>query len=265
MKLCTIASGSSGNCTYINSHETHILVDIGISGKKVVQALTEIEVSPQDIQAIFITHEHGDHIKGVGIFSRKYNTPIYATQKTWTMLDNNNLIGKVESYNKKIITPNIPIILGKLSIKAYPITHDAVEPVGYIFTRDNKKIAILTDVGCINSTIIQELSNCNGIMLEFNHDKNMLEVGNYPYPLKKRILGSYGHLSNDTAAKTLAHIYHKNMQWAVLAHLSSDNNIPDLAYLTAKNTLQENGIIIGKDLDLYIANKNSALPLLNIN
>ncbi len=123
---------------------------------------------------------------------------------------------------------------------------------------------MLTDVGSIDDAVLDELSNCNGIMLEFNHDINMLEVGSYPYNTKKRIAGTHGHLSNDTAARVLSAVYHKDMEWAILAHLSSDNNLPDLAYLTAKNTLAEKGVAIGIDIEIYVAGKDKKSPILNV-
>ncbi len=258
LNLCTLASGSSGNCTYINSANTHILVDIGISKKRTIEALSKINVKPEQIDAIFITHEHGDHIKGVGVFNRQFNTPIYATKKTWEVLDNK--LGKVS--NKKVLRQTT--IINDLTIQAYKTSHDAVDPVGYVFEVGQKKIALFTDIGIMDKNILTAIKNCNGILLEFNHDPNMVEVGSYPYYLKRRILGERGHLSNDCAAKTLTDIYHKNLQWAVLAHLSGENNVPDLAYLTASNAFEAKGLTSGEHIQLYVASKDTNSPLLSV-
>ncbi|ONI45520.1 MBL fold metallo-hydrolase [Candidatus Epulonipiscioides gigas] len=258
MKLCNLSSGSNGNCTYIEASKTSVLVDIGISGKRAIEALAEINISPFDINAIFITHEHLDHIKGAGIFSRKFNTPIYATRKTWDIILEKNLIGKVSSDNIKIVERSNPVFMNELTIKAFEISHDAVDPVGYIFNNGEKKIGYLTDCGAVDKGIKNELSNCDGIVLEFNHDPNMLQIGRYPYYLKRRIASDIGHLSNDDAANLLAHLYHKKLKWAVLAHISNENNIPELAYLSAKNILESNNI----NIKLYIAQQKKLSPIL---
>ncbi|OON90988.1 MAG: MBL fold metallo-hydrolase [Candidatus Epulonipiscium fishelsonii] len=258
MKLCTIASGSTGNCTYIKTDAAEILIDVGISGKKATTGLEKIGISPFNIQAIFITHEHLDHIRGVGIFSRRYNIPIFATYKTWQVIDTK--IGKVENINKKIIETNTLIIWKDLTIKAFNINHDAVDPVGFIIKSKNKKLGILTDVGEIDHTIIKELEDCNGLVLEFNHDENMVWACKYPYKVKRRILGRYGHLCNDNAAKILIDVYNKKLKLVVLAHLSNDNNIPELAYLSAKTLLDSNNI----NLNLYVAKKEEISPVFSV-
>ncbi len=255
--LCTIASGSSGNCIYLKAGSDEYLIDIGISGKKVEQGLAEMGVNPYQIKGIFVTHEHIDHIKGVGIFSRKNNIPIYATKDTWDMMDKHNMIGKVIEENKKTICKEQVLQLGDLKVFPYATYHDAADPVGYIFEYNEKKIGIITDSGIIDGKIKGYLSGLHGILLEFNHDINMLEAGSYPYPLKKRILSDSGHLSNELAAKTLVDIYHQDMQWAILAHLSKDNNIPDLAYITIKNALEQKNLFIDKDIEITIANRDS--------
>ncbi|OOB80449.1 MAG: MBL fold metallo-hydrolase [Epulopiscium sp. Nuni2H_MBin003] len=264
MNLCTIASGSSGNCTYINTDDVSILIDVGISGQRVIDALTQINAKPENIDAIFITHEHIDHIKGAGIFSRKYNVSIYATQKTWDVILQNNLVGTLDSNNIKIIEPLTTISLNHLNITAFPISHDAIEPVGYVFEANQKKLGLVTDIGIVDDIARNILKECNGIMLESNHDPNMLEVGRYSYYLKRRIASKIGHLSNEDASDFLANLYHKDLKWAMFAHLSSDNNVPSLAYITAKNALSAHGITIGKDIDIYIADKKSVSPVLSV-
>ncbi|MGL4363472.1 MAG: MBL fold metallo-hydrolase [Cellulosilyticaceae bacterium] len=263
-RLTTIASGSSGNCTFLEAGQIRILIDAGISGKKVLQGLSDLEIEHDSIQGIFITHEHSDHIKGVGIISRKLNIPIYATKLTWEHMLNEQSLGKIAEENIKHIEKEIEMNIGKLSIKPYEIFHDAVDPVGYVFSYKDKKIALATDLGKVDRKLVENLYGVNGILLEFNHDINMLEVGPYPYSLKKRILGDSGHLSNELAAKVLTHIYHDQLQWVILGHLSKDNNMPDLAYITAKNALEKKNIYIGQHIEVTVANRDNITPMHNV-
>lgn len=255
-KLCAIASGSSGNCTYLEAGEHKFLIDIGISGKKVVAGLQELGIEPSEIQGILITHEHSDHIKGVGIFSRKYDTPIYATELTWDRMLKEEMIGKVKEEHIKVIQKEMYLEKGKLKILPYAIHHDSIDPVGYIFEYEGKKITLATDLGMIDEEIKEKLRGSHGILLEFNHDVRMLEAGSYPFHLKKRILSDVGHLNNEVAAQALADIYHPDMEWAVLGHLSKDNNVPDLAFLTAQTVLAEKNIVVGKDLKVVVAKRD---------
>ena len=260
-RLCPIASGSSGNCTFIQAGERKILVDIGISGKKVTEGLSLIDIDPTTIEGIFITHEHVDHIRGVGIFSRKYDTPIYATQRAWDKMLAENMLGAVKEHNIKILEKEKYLQLEALQILPYGIYHDAVDPVGYIFEYEGKKITLATDIGMIDERIKEYLQGSNGILLEFNHDISMLEAGGYPFYLKKRILSDVGHLNNELAAQTLGEIYHSEMKWAILGHLSKENNVPDLAYLTAKQALEEKNIRIGEDIEVCVAKRDTISPI----
>ncbi|PHV71826.1 MBL fold metallo-hydrolase [Sporanaerobium hydrogeniformans] len=263
-RLCAIASGSSGNCTFIQAGMRKILVDIGISGKKVTEGLQLIDIDPETIEGIFITHEHIDHIRGVGIFSRKYDTPIYATQKTWEKMLNEKMLGAVKEANIKILEKETYLQLEEFQIFPYGIYHDAVDPVGYIFEYQGKKITLATDIGVVDERIKTYLKGSNGILLEFNHDVNMLEAGSYPFYLKKRILSDVGHLNNEMAAQTLSEIYHAEMQWVVLGHLSKDNNVPDLAYLTAKQALEERNIRVGEDIIVSVAKRDTVSPIYKV-
>lgn len=255
-RLCAIASGSSGNCTFLGAGENHFLIDVGISGKKVIAGLMALDIDPVTIDGIFITHEHSDHIKGVGIFSRKYNTPIYATAKTWERLLSENMIGAIKPENVRIIEKEQYMEIKGLRILPYSIHHDAVDPVGYIFEYKNKKITLATDIGMVDEPIKKHLMGSHGILLEFNHDVRMLQAGSYPFHLKQRILGDEGHLNNEAAARVLVDIYHEDLEWAVLGHLSKDNNVPDLAYLTAKTALEEKGIKVDEDICISVARRD---------
>lgn len=262
--MCAIASGSSGNCTFLQAGDSRILIDVGISGKKVIAGLEEIEVDPSTIQGIFITHEHSDHIKGVGIFSRKYDIPIYATEKVWETMMTYNMIGKIKEENQKYIIKDEYLQLQDLKILPYSIYHDAVDPVGYIFEYRGKKITLATDIGMIDKHIMDHLRGSNGILMEFNHDIHMVQAGSYPFQLKQRVLGDYGHLSNEVAAQVLVDIYHEDLKWALLGHLSQENNIPDLAYITAKVALEEQNIKVGKDIELSVARRNGVSQILAV-
>lgn len=256
LRLCPIASGSSGNCTYIETENARLLVDIGISGKRVTEGLEKIGRSPSMIDAILVTHEHSDHIKGVGIYSRKYDIPIYATQKVWDKMMEENMIGKIKDENKCILHKEEYLFIGNIKILPYAIYHDAVDPVGYIFEYKNKKIALTTDTGKVDNKILEHLKDADGVLLEFNHDINMLQAGSYPFPLKKRILSDLGHLNNEDAAKALMDIYHPGLKWVILGHLSKDNNVPDLAYLTAEQALQQECINVGEDIEVFVAKRD---------
>ena len=255
-RLCPIASGSSGNCTYIEAGDKRFLVDIGISGKKVIAGLTQLDIDPSTINGILITHEHSDHIKGVGIYCRKFNVPIYATQITWDKMMGEKMIGEIKEEMRRVIEKEVYINEGDLNIMPYGIHHDAIDPVGYIFEYKGKKITLTTDCGIIDEQILSKISGCDGILLEFNHDIRMLEAGAYPFYLKKRILSNVGHLNNEDAAKALVEIYHPGLKWAVLGHLSKDNNVPDLAFLTAQTALEEHNIKVGEDLEVYVAKRD---------
>jgi phosphoribosyl 1,2-cyclic phosphodiesterase len=255
--LCPIASGSSGNCTFLEAGDKRFLIDVGISGKKAIEGLQEIGVAPQTIDGILVTHEHTDHIQGIGIFSRKFDTPIYATSKTWDAMLLQGKIGKIKEANQKYIVPNEKLTIAELGIHPYTISHDAADPVGYYFEHQEKKIAMATDMGKVDRNILNQLKDCDGLLLEFNHDINMVEVSSYPYALKRRILGDYGHLSNELAAKILLHVYGERLKWVILGHLSKENNTPDLAYLTAKTLLEENNIRLNHDIQITVAGRNT--------
>ena len=244
MKVSVLASGSSGNSIYINGKGTKILIDAGLSGKEVDRRLKEIGVSGDELDAILVTHEHIDHIKGVGILSRRYNLPIYANDLTWQGAV--NTLGKIKEANCKVFENDF--MLGNLEIKSFSIPHDANAPVGYIISMDNNRVGIATDMGYIPSQVEDLLQGMNLLIIESNHDLEMLWNGVYPWPLKKRINGENGHLSNDDTADLLPRLINSNCPRILLAHLSKDNNIPELAYITVKNNLEDHGLIIGRDL-----------------
>jgi len=245
-KLCSLFSGSSGNACYIGTEHTHLLVDAGLTGKKIIESLLDIGVEPQKLDGILITHEHADHIAGVGVLSRKFNIPIYANEKTWQAMEDK--IGEVSGKNIRIFSNDMDFYIKDINIQPYEIPHDAADPVGFCFYHGNKKISITTDLGHTNSRIIKTVMDSDLVVLEANHDLYMLQVGPYPYYLKKRIAGSKGHLSNEAAGLALLEMIKGKVSHVLLAHLSKENNFPQLAYQTVVGLLEKNGVQVGKDI-----------------
>ncbi len=238
MKLCSIASGSSGNCIYVAHASTHLLVDAGISGKRIEQGLLQIGVNPKELSGVLITHEHSDHVQGVGVLARKYGIPIYGTVETFcAMKKGKTCIGKIDDRLFQQIYPEQKWNIGDITITPFSVSHDAANPVAYVLEAQGKKIGMATDLGAYTEKTLEYLAGADILYLESNHDVNMLMVGGYPYYLKQRILGELGHLSNDMAAELLCRLYHKKLQHILLAHLSKENNYPELAYETIKAEL----------------------------
>lgn len=234
MRFCSIASGSSGNCIYIGNSNTHLLIDTGISKKKIEEGLDKIGLTGDDITAILITHEHVDHIQGLGVFCRKYQVPIYATGGTVKGILDYKGLGKLPDGLLHEIKVGEPFEIQDMQVYPFAISHDANEPSAYRIECDGKKIAIATDLGEYDDTIVANLQGLDGILLEANHDVHMVEVGPYPYPLKQRVLGRRGHLSNELSGRLLCDILHDKLQFIVLGHLSKENNFPELALETVK-------------------------------
>ena len=234
MRLVSIASGSSGNCIYIGTDNTHILVDVGISNKRIEQGLNEIGIKGSELDGVVITHEHSDHVKGLGVLARKHGIPIYGTKETWKEIETLKYLGE---YPKELFSPILPdteFSIGDMKIEPFRIDHDAANPVAYRISNTYKSVAVVTDLGHFDQYIIEHLQRLDALLLESNHDVRMLETGPYPYYLKQRILGDYGHLSNDNAGKLLNYILHDKMKYILLGHLSKENNYEKLAYETVK-------------------------------
>ena len=195
MKFCSLYSGSSGNSIFIASDNTRVLIDAGLAGKKIDEALKHIGEEASSIDGIFITHEHIDHIKGVGVLSRKYDIPIYANDNTWAVMEKN--IGKIKEHNIRIMDRRSSIAIKDLEIRSFNIPHDAIAPVGYTVSSGGKNASVVTDFGVFTEEIRDNIIDSDIILLESNHDINMLRMGPYPYNLKLRVLGENGHLSNE--------------------------------------------------------------------
>lgn len=231
MNLCSIASGSSGNCIYVGSDRTSVLVDVGLSGKRVEAGLNSIDRTTKEMDGILITHEHSDHIKGLGVLARKYGLPIYATAGTIEAVRQMDL-GKMPDGLFHEIRPDEEFCLGDLKILPFAISHDAAQPVGFRLECGKKAVGIATDLGQYSDYTVARLKNLHALLLEANHDVNMLQVGGYPYYLKRRILGEKGHLSNENAGRLLGRLLHDDLKAVFLGHLSKENNYDKLAYET---------------------------------
>ncbi len=254
MKFCSLYSGSSGNAIFVASGETRLLVEAGLSGKRIIEALCSIGEKPSDISAILVSHEHSDHIRGAGILSRKFNLPIYASEGTWRGME--HMIGPVLECNKRVFSSYAPFDIGEITVTPFSIPHDANEPVGYSFSTSGKKVTIATDIGHISMELLNNFMDSDLLLLESNHDLEMLKVGPYPWPLKKRIAGEHGHLSNDAAGEVIAYMAENGTKQFLLGHLSKENNFPELAYQTVCNALCEKKLKAGTDYTLDVAQRD---------
>lgn len=265
MRLCSIASGSSGNCIYAGSDETHLLIDTGISKKRIEEGLKEIGIKGEELNGILITHEHSDHIQGLGVFSRKYEIPIYATKGTIEGIKTYKGLGKMPEGLFQEVKVDNPFSIGNLDIRPFAISHDANEPSGFRMEHEGKSIAVATDLGIYDSYTVENLKGLDAILLEANHDVHMLEVGSYPYYLKQRVLGNRGHLSNELSGRLLCDILHDNLKHIVLGHLSKENNYESLAYETVKLevTLGDNAYK-GEDLNMAVAKRDSISEIITV-
>ncbi len=230
MRLCSIASGSSGNCIYVGSDATHLLIDVGISGKRIENGLNSLDLTGRDLDGILITHEHADHIAGLGVMARKYGIPIYATKGTIAAMKETAGLGNIDHDLFVEIEADRKKMIKDLAIHPMRISHDASDPVAYRIGYGNKKVAVCTDLGVYNDYTVECLKGMDALLIEANHDVNMLQVGPYPYYLKQRILGNRGHLSNENSGRLISRILHDNMMAISLGHLSKENNLPELAY-----------------------------------
>lgn len=251
LELISLISGSSGNAALITDGKTNLLLDCGTSAKKLEAALLKIGVMPQRIDALLITHEHTDHTKGAGVVVRKHKIPLYATSPTHRAMD----IGKIDDAFRTEITPGKELSIGSIGITPFSIPHDAAMPVGYTFTDGNMRVAVATDIGRMNENIFNHLRGCEKVLLESNHDVEMLRVGPYPYPLKQRILGDFGHLSNASAAEAALDLVNHGTKQLMLGHLSVHNNYPETAVMETYNRLTAAGVSVGGDVTLQVADR----------
>lgn len=258
MRMMSIASGSSGNCTFVEHNDTVILVDAGISLKRIEEGLNAAERTGRDISGILITHEHNDHIKGLGVLLRKYDIPVYTTEGTIKGIAACRNMGKYDGSLFREVGKNDIISIGDIEVRFHPISHDAREPVCFSFHAGSSKAVVATDIGCYDDNLSQFLMNSDCMLIEANHDVHMLEVGPYPYELKRRILGEFGHLSNDSSGKLIKSLLNDHIRGLMLGHLSKENNFEELAYETVKQEISDNPFTDDvRDFGLTVAKRDT--------
>jgi len=258
IKFCTIASGSSGNSAFVSAGKNKILIDAGLSGRALEELLLSAGIKAGELSGIFITHEHGDHVKGAGVLSRRFNIPVYMTAGTKAGAE----LGKIAPHNLFLVREYIPIFFEDMEITPFGVAHDANEPVGYTIKTDKHKVAIATDLGHICGNVIKYFADADIMLIEANHDVEMLRNGPYPVHLKQRILSSIGHLSNVSCGTFLAQSYSLKTKHIFLGHLSQENNRPAIAYETVKNILLANKVKIGSEVGLYLADRSRPSPMI---
>ncbi len=262
LRFSPLFSGSSGNATYVGCDDAHILVDAGMSGARVIAELGRVGVDPGSLSAILVTHEHADHIKGIGILSRKFDLPVYATEGTWQgMYDK---IGAIAEKNRVLFEPEQDFFIGSIDVTPFPTPHDALQPVGYTFQVDGAKLAIATDLGCVRESWMKHVLGSDAVLLESNYDPDMLRAGAYPYELKKRILSRRGHLSNDDAGSVAVELTRCGARQIVLSHLSKENNFPELAMRSCELALQMAGLEPHADVALCVASRGGNTGMFSV-
>jgi phosphoribosyl 1,2-cyclic phosphodiesterase len=254
-----LSSGSTGNATFIETEDHSFLVDAGFSGKQMESLFQQIDRDIKKLSGIFVTHEHSDHIKGVGILARKYKLPIYANEKTWKAMD--QLIGDIPTDQKFIFGMETVKSFGSLDIESFGVSHDAAEPMFYIFHHEGKKLVLITDTGYVSDRMKGTIANADAYLFESNHDVSMLRMGRYPWNIKRRILSDVGHVSNEDAAFAMSDVVGDNTKRIYLAHLSMDNNMKDLARMAVTQTLESKGIIVGEQFSLCDTDPKIPTPL----
>lgn len=261
LSLTPLFSGSSGNAILISSGTSRVLVDAGVSGRRIEEALRSVDEDIRDIKGILITHEHSDHIQGAGILSRKHSIPVYATAPTWEACADK--LGNVHSSLQRIIS-KAGFYIDDLLIEPYEIPHDAVDPVGYCVSHGGRKVAVATDLGHFPQKVEARLQGCDLVLLESNHDIGMLRSGRYPYALKERIKSSKGHLSNDAAADAAVKLACAGVTSILLGHLSRENNSEQLAFRTVTDALIAQGLTPGHDVNLGLAFRDRVTGVFHI-
>jgi phosphoribosyl 1,2-cyclic phosphodiesterase len=260
-QFCSLYSGSSGNSLFVETKNTKILVDAGVSSKKIESALQDIEVDPSTIDGVLVTHEHIDHVRSLGTLSNKFNLPIYVNKKTLDAMPTQK--DKIDANNIKYFDINDHFYIGDLDIHPFAIPHDATNPCGFNIFNNDKKISIATDIGHMTNNILKRLEESSFIMLEANYDPEVLKCSSYPFHLKSRISGPIGHLSNEMAGKTISYLLKSGLKSAMLGHLSKESNFPELAYQTVVDELISNNYD-ENDLSLSVASRDNHSKIIKI-
>jgi len=243
--FCPLRSGSSGNVLFAQAGDVRLLIDAGLSGRMVESLLQEVQAPPDTFSGILVTHEHSDHIKGVGILSKRFHLPVYATEGTWLEMESKGNGSGILPENRRIIQAGERFFIHDLCVEPFSIPHDAREPVGYSLLYGGHKVSIATDLGHLSPSWLKAVEGADLLLLEANHDPSLLQVSRYPARLRTRIAGQRGHLSNEECGAALARLYKTGVRRAILGHLSGETNLPELAYNTVCQVLDDHGISVG--------------------
>lgn len=260
MTFCPLCSGSSGNASYLEAGGVRLLIDAGVTGKRMTELLHEIDIQAHTIDAILVTHEHSDHISGVGVLSRKYNIPIYADAACFEkMLPS---IGEIPARNRRVFEPDHEFYIKTVRVLPFSIPHDCAHPVGYALCCGGRKVSVMTDIGHVTGAMMDAVADSDLLLIEANHDVDMLKAGSYPYALKQRILGGTGHLCNEDSGLVLAKLHERGIKNVILGHLSNENNTPELALVTVKTVLEEAGV--ADDMFVTVAERFQPTGVFNL-
>lgn len=263
MRVSVLASSSSGNATYLETPQHRVLVDAGFSGKQLAALMAGIGRDLADVDSLFITHEHSDHIKGVGVLARRYpQLTIYANAATFAALPRG--VGRLPEAQLRLIAPGETLSLTDLDVEAFAVSHDAASPQFYQFHHAGRRFAILTDTGYVSDRIIGTIQDADAYVMECNHDLQMLREGPYPWALKQRILGDYGHLSNVDGADAIMDVIGLHTKRIYLGHLSPHNNTKPLAHTAVAQQLIAEGLAVGHDFALFDTDPAQPDPLFTL-
>ena len=248
MRFSVLASGSTGNSIYVENEHHAFLVDAGLSAKRMEQQLASIGRSMTNVDGIFVTHEHSDHIKGIGVLARRHKVPIYANEKTWMAMD--GLVGEIPLEQRFHFEMETSMSFGSIDIQSFAVSHDSVDPMFYVFYENDRKLSIITDTGYVSDRMKGHIQASDAYVFESNHDVSMLQMGRYPWSVKRRILSDVGHVSNEDAAIAMSEVVAEKETRIYLSHLSKDNNMKDLARMSVSQTLESCGIRSGEFVHL---------------
>ncbi len=260
--FCSLYSGSSGNSLFVETENTKLLIDAGVSSRKIENALLDMNIEPSSLDGILITHEHSDHVQGLGTFSKKFDLPVFVNQETLDAMPKQR--DKINGNNIKTFKVSDKFSIKDLDIKPFSIPHDAINPCGFNIWKDDKKISIATDIGHMTNDILKSLEESLFVMLESNYDPEVLRCSSYPFPLKSRIAGPTGHLSNEMAGKTISYLLQSGLKNAMLGHLSKESNFPELAYQTVMDELIGNSSFTANSIGLNVASRDCSSKLITI-
>lgn len=265
LAICSLASGSSGNSYVIYSEGGCLLIDAGISARQICEGLSRLGLSAEKLDAVLVTHEHSDHIKGLTVLAKKTDACLYGTSATL------ECIGDGVLFKRHSIEAGDCFKIADMEVRSFAVSHDAADPVGYSVACSGSVISIVTDTGTVNGEILQTMAESDILVLESNHDESILRVGSYPWFLKQRILGDKGHLSNDSAAKALAVVLKREREEGrlgkrqiLLAHLSKENNFPEMALATMENILEEEEVAVGNDIRVEVLPRSQISPVYSV-